>query len=104
MATSATKTPYPPLTRDLTTTAPTDVEYDTVIVGGGMGGLATAAKLVSQGAKVVVLEKWVAHASLGRAPLCSCAHAWRCACRPPVMMHARVHHVAAAWATDADAG
>jgi prolycopene isomerase len=31
--------------------------YDAVIVGGGMGGLATAARLVAKGAKVVVLEK-----------------------------------------------
>ncbi len=53
----ATKTPYPPPSRVINTEAPTDVEYDAVIVGGGMGGLATAAKLVAKGAKVVVLEK-----------------------------------------------
>lgn len=39
--------------------APTDAEYDAVIVGGGMGGLATAAKLASNGCRVVVLEKYV---------------------------------------------
>lgn len=53
----ATKTPYPPPSRVINTEAPTDVEYDAVIVGGGMGGLATAARLVAKGAKVVVLEK-----------------------------------------------
>jgi prolycopene isomerase len=37
--------------------APTDVEYDAVIVGSGMGGLTTAAQLAIKGAKVVVLEK-----------------------------------------------
>lgn len=51
------KEPYPLPSRPIVTEAPTDVEYDAVIIGGGMGGLATAAKLVSQGAKVVVLEK-----------------------------------------------
>ncbi|KAG2485310.1 hypothetical protein HYH03_015984 [Edaphochlamys debaryana] len=56
---SATKTPYPPPTRPLKTDAPTDVEYDAVIVGAGMGGLATAARLVAKGAKVVVLEKYL---------------------------------------------
>jgi prolycopene isomerase len=30
----------------------TDVVYDAIIVGGGMGGLTTAAKLVAKGAKV----------------------------------------------------
>jgi hypothetical protein len=49
--------PYPPADRHIETSAPTDVEYDAVIVGGGMGGLTTAAKLVTKGAKVVVLEK-----------------------------------------------
>ncbi|PNH03626.1 Prolycopene isomerase, chloroplastic [Tetrabaena socialis] len=53
------KAPYPLLTRDIITDAPTDVEYDAVIIGGGMGGLATAAKLVSKGASVVVLEKYL---------------------------------------------
>ena len=37
--------------------APTDVLYDAVIVGSGMGGLSTAAQLAAKGAKVVVLEK-----------------------------------------------
>lgn len=37
--------------------APTDVEYDAVIIGSGMGGLSTAAQLAAKGAKVVVLEK-----------------------------------------------
>lgn len=56
----ATKTPYPDVAvRDITTDAPTDVEYDAVIVGGGMGGLTTAAKLVEKGGKVVVLEKYL---------------------------------------------
>lgn len=55
----ATKTPYPPPSRQLTTEAPTDELYDAVIVGGGMGGLTTAAKLVEKGAKVLVLEKYL---------------------------------------------
>ena len=37
--------------------APTDIEYDAVIIGSGMGGLTTAAQMASKGAKVVVLEK-----------------------------------------------
>jgi hypothetical protein len=37
--------------------APTDIEYDAVIIGSGMGGLTTAAKMAAKGAKVVVLEK-----------------------------------------------
>ena len=37
--------------------APTDVLYDAVIVGGGMGGLTTATQMASKGAKVLVLEK-----------------------------------------------
>jgi len=53
------KTPYPPPTREINTDAPTDVLYDAVIVGGGMGGLTTAAKLAARGAKVVVLEKYL---------------------------------------------
>lgn len=36
---------------------PTDIEYDAVIVGSGMGGLSTATQLAASGAKVVVLEK-----------------------------------------------
>ena len=37
--------------------APTDVEYDAVIIGSGMGGLTTATQMASKGARVVVLEK-----------------------------------------------
>lgn len=36
---------------------PTDIVYDAVIIGSGMGGLSTATQLASAGAKVVVLEK-----------------------------------------------
>jgi prolycopene isomerase len=59
MVAHATKTPYPPAQQvaQLPTEAPTDIEYDAVIIGSGMGGLATAAQLVAKGAKVVVLEK-----------------------------------------------
>lgn len=56
---TATKTPYPDVTRQLNTAAPTGVEYDAVVIGGGMGGLTTAAKLVEKGAKVVILEKYL---------------------------------------------
>lgn len=52
------RTPYPPPDRQIATDAP-DVLYDAVIVGGGMGGLTTAAKLVEKGAKVLVLEKYL---------------------------------------------
>lgn len=45
------------MVKALPTDAPTDVEYDAVIIGSGMGGLTTAARLVANGAKVVVLEK-----------------------------------------------
>ncbi|GBF98578.1 carotene isomerase [Raphidocelis subcapitata] len=55
----AARTPYPPPSRPLPTDAPTDVEYDAVIVGGGMGGLTAAAKLVEKGAKVLLLEKYL---------------------------------------------
>ncbi len=34
-----------------------DIEYDAVIIGSGMGGLATAARMAGKGAKVLVLEK-----------------------------------------------
>ena len=39
--------------------APTDVEYDAVVVGGGMGGLTAATQLAVKGARVLVLEKCV---------------------------------------------
>ena len=55
----AQRVAYPPqeVSKQLNVEAPTDVEYDAVIVGGGMGGLATASQLVAKGAKVLVLEK-----------------------------------------------
>lgn len=34
-------------------------EYDAIIIGSGMGGLTTAAKLVARGCRVVVLEKYI---------------------------------------------
>lgn len=37
--------------------APTDVQYDAIVVGGGMGGLTTATQMAAKGAKVLVLEK-----------------------------------------------
>jgi cation diffusion facilitator CzcD-associated flavoprotein CzcO len=40
-----------------TAAPPSDVEYDAVIIGSGMGGLTTAARMVAKGAKVLVLEK-----------------------------------------------
>ena len=40
-------------------TAPTDVEYDAVIVGAGMGGLTVASQLAAAGQRVVVLEAYV---------------------------------------------
>nr|AKT95176.1 chloroplast carotenoid isomerase [Haematococcus lacustris] len=57
----AARTVYPPLeeVQKLPIEAPTDIEYDAVIIGGGMGGLATASQLVAKGAKVVVLEKYL---------------------------------------------
>ncbi|KAK9827277.1 hypothetical protein WJX81_007326 [Elliptochloris bilobata] len=39
--------------------APTDVVYDAVVVGGGVGGLAAATQLAAKGASVVVLEKYI---------------------------------------------
>ncbi|KAL4439820.1 hypothetical protein ABPG75_002821 [Micractinium tetrahymenae] len=39
--------------------APTDIEYDAIIIGSGMGGLSTAAQMAAKGAKVVVLEKYL---------------------------------------------
>ncbi len=44
--------------------APTDFEYDAVIIGSGIGGLTTATQLAAKGAKVVVLEKYVSVSSL----------------------------------------
>jgi flavin-dependent dehydrogenase len=56
---SAKIAPYPSkeAIEQLVTDAPTDVVYDSIVIGGGMGGLATAAVLVSKGMKVLVLEK-----------------------------------------------
>jgi len=34
-----------------------EVEYDAVVIGGGMGGLTAATQLAAKGAKVIVLEK-----------------------------------------------
>lgn len=59
VSSKAVKTPYPDTARQINSEAPTDVQYDAVIVGGGMGGLTTAAKLIEKGAKVVVLEKYL---------------------------------------------
>ena len=42
--------------------ARTDVLYDAVIVGGGMGGLTTATQMAAKGAKVLVLEKYDSYA------------------------------------------
>lgn len=38
-------------------TAQADTEYDAIIIGSGMGGLTTAARMTAGGAKVLVLEK-----------------------------------------------
>lgn len=52
------KVSYPPrdVVENLVTDAP-DILYDAIVVGGGMGGLTTAAVMVSQGMNVLVLEK-----------------------------------------------
>ncbi len=42
-----------------------DVEYDAVVIGGGMGGLTAATQLAANGARVIVLEKYVLHHPLG---------------------------------------
>ena len=59
MRAKAVVTAWPPaeVVASLPVEAPMDVEYDAIIIGSGMGGLATAAKMVSKGAKVLVLEK-----------------------------------------------
>ncbi|GAX80223.1 hypothetical protein CEUSTIGMA_g7661.t1 [Chlamydomonas eustigma] len=56
-----TKTAWPTqsMVEKLPLEASTDVEYDAVIIGSGMGGLATAAQMVAKGAKVLVLEKYL---------------------------------------------
>jgi len=58
---AAVKTPYPTqeMVQQLVTEAPTDVLYDAVIIGSGMGGLSAASQLVAKGAKVLVLEKYL---------------------------------------------
>ena len=55
----AVRTVYPPPAKvaELPSDAPTDVIYDAIVIGSGMGGLATAAQMVAKGAKVLVLEK-----------------------------------------------
>ncbi len=57
--TRAVKTSYPPQDQalQLPTEAPTDVLYDAIVIGSGMGGLTTASQLTAKGARVLVLEK-----------------------------------------------
>ena len=50
--------------------APTDFEYDAVIIGSGIGGLTTATQLAAKGAKVVVLEKYASFVLIRRP--CAC--------------------------------
>ncbi len=40
-----------------TGSARTDVVYDAVVIGGGVGGLTAATQLAAKGASVLVLEK-----------------------------------------------
>jgi prolycopene isomerase len=56
-ASASQATPSPAASSSSAPSAPTDVEYDAVIIGSGMGGLSTAAQMAAKGAKVVVLEK-----------------------------------------------
>lgn len=43
--------------QQLSRQASSDQEYDAIVIGGGVGGLTTAAQMVSRGLKVLVLEK-----------------------------------------------
>jgi prolycopene isomerase len=49
--------PVDPATAHPASRAPTDFEYDAVIIGSGIGGLTTATQMAAKGARVVVLEK-----------------------------------------------
>lgn len=44
-----------------------DDVFDAIVIGSGMGGLATATQLVAKGAKVLLLEKWVPPDEIDRA-------------------------------------
>eukprot|EP00798_Chlamydomonas_sp_ICE-L_P018623 gene18623-25138_t len=52
---------YPPLEESVTlpTDAAGDVVYDAIVIGAGVGGLSAAAQMVSKGANVLVLEKYL---------------------------------------------
>lgn len=60
---------YPLVLQDLNTTAATGIEYDAIIIGGGVGGLTAAAQMAAQGAHVLVLEKWVHCVDVGHSPV-----------------------------------